>query len=281
MGTGVVSSSRIHDAFTKPRLPTWGLVEMLVTELGGRTPGADAAVEVKRFHALWDAAAEAVSFPQSTDEPGLAHEVAPAVPQTVAVTHVPAAGSPVLQSLLLADIERFSRRDDVEQAYMRRMLFGLLDRVAEVAGVHPAARRQADRGDGAIELIDATFPMANLLRAVLAVVPAELRTLNRLASDSVQLRPRLVLATGNVSRDEHDGWTGVALNDACRLLDAEAVRAALRGGTDTYALCVSDAVYQTTVRHDHPGISVAEFHEIAVPTKKGMLRAWLYQPLPA
>ncbi|MFF4331168.1 hypothetical protein ACFYZT_32265 [Streptomyces sp. NPDC001591] len=250
---------------------------MLVIELAHRTPGADVAAEVKRFHVLWDAAAEADSLAQATDEPGPAQDVSLAVSQSVTFTRVPAVG----RSLLLADIEMFSRRDDVEQAYMRRMLFGLLDRVAEAAGVDPAARRRADRGDGVMELIDASVPMAALLRAVLAVVPAELRAFNRLASDSVQLRPRLVLATGNVSVDEHDGWVGVALSDASRLLDAEAVRAALREGTDTYALCVSDAVYWRTVRQNHPGIRTEEFHEMAVQTKNGTLQAWLHRPLPA
>lgn len=64
MGSGVASSSRIHDAFTKPRLPAWGLVEVLVAELACRVPGgAPADQEVKRFHDLWDAAA-ANAFPE-------------------------------------------------------------------------------------------------------------------------------------------------------------------------------------------------------------------------
>ncbi|MFJ5879192.1 hypothetical protein ACIQD1_31270 [Streptomyces sp. NPDC093088] len=59
LGTGVASSSRIHDAFTKPRLPAWGLVQLLVTELARRIPRADPERETERFHALWEAAAEA------------------------------------------------------------------------------------------------------------------------------------------------------------------------------------------------------------------------------
>ncbi|MEU2510281.1 hypothetical protein ABZ621_37100 [Streptomyces sp. NPDC007863] len=277
MGPGVVSSSRIHDAFTKPRLPTWGLVALLVTELGSRTPGADAAVELKRFHALWDAAAEADTLPQATDEPGRVQEVAPAIHQAATVMDVPESGKSVPSTLLLADIERFSSRDGVEQGYMRRMLSDLLDRVAEAAGIDPAARRRMDQGDAVIERIDVAVPMVNLLRTVLTVLPMELRTVNRLASDAVQLRPRLVLATGNLSMDGH-GWAGVALNDAFRLLDAGAVRAALHGRTDNYVLCVSEAVYWTTVSQNHPGISVAEFHEIGVQTKNGSMRAWLHQP---
>ncbi|WP_432089671.1 hypothetical protein [Streptomyces sp. bgisy095] len=55
----MASSSRIHDAFTKPRLPDWGLVDALVTALAERIPRADPGAESERFHALWEAAAEA------------------------------------------------------------------------------------------------------------------------------------------------------------------------------------------------------------------------------
>lgn len=59
LGAGVASPSRIHDAFTKPRLPAWGLVQVLVTELAQRIPRTEPETEAERFHALWEAAAEA------------------------------------------------------------------------------------------------------------------------------------------------------------------------------------------------------------------------------
>jgi hypothetical protein len=58
IGKGVASPSRVHDVFTKPRLPSWGLVELLVEHLAGRVPGGrPKQEEVKRFHALWETAA--------------------------------------------------------------------------------------------------------------------------------------------------------------------------------------------------------------------------------
>ncbi|MFJ3841981.1 hypothetical protein ACIPY6_41695 [Streptomyces sp. NPDC090054] len=228
----MVSSSRIHDAFTKPRLPTWGLVQMLVAELADRTPEADAVAEVKRFHALWDAAAEADSCLPATDESGSAQEAALGAHHS-AVTDGPAVGGYTQASLLLATFEGFSGRDDLEQAHMRRMLFDLLQGVAEAAGVDPATGGRVDLGDGVIELIDAAVPMANLLRAVLAVVPAELRTVNRLASDSAQIRLRLALVTGIVRANDITWWRSV-VDGSYRLLDSEAMRAALRSGKDAY-----------------------------------------------
>ncbi|MFF5768787.1 hypothetical protein ACFY8F_40520 [Streptomyces tanashiensis] len=75
LGDGVASPSRIHDAFTKPRLPSWGLLDVLVTELARRVPRADPTGVSERFHGLWETAAEASSAPL-TSEGAIAEETA-------------------------------------------------------------------------------------------------------------------------------------------------------------------------------------------------------------
>ncbi|AZM54885.1 hypothetical protein DMA15_21905 [Streptomyces sp. WAC 01529] len=187
---------------------------------------------------------------------------------------------PVSRTILLLDIEKYSDRDDVEQSYLRRMLYGITDRVLESAGIDATLRRRADRGDSVMELIDAAASMTALLRALLTAAPMELRTVNRMASMSAQIRLRAVLATGYVAIDELDGWVGSDLNRACRLLDGELLRAALRERPDDFALCVSEAVHGGIVRHDYPGIPRDEFHAVTVDSKNGPLRAWLHGPVP-
>ncbi|WP_328707778.1 hypothetical protein [Streptomyces mesophilus] len=59
---------------------------------------------------------------------------------------------PLSRTILLLGIERFSDRDDVEQAYLRRMLYSIADRTLEAAGVDETVRLRAVRGglrDGA------------------------------------------------------------------------------------------------------------------------------------
>ncbi|GLW00010.1 hypothetical protein [Streptomyces lavendulae] len=187
---------------------------------------------------------------------------------------------PLHRTFLLVDTERFSDRDDVQQAYLRRMLYDVVDRTLLAAGVDQTLRLRADRGDAIMELIDSSVPVNTLLRALLTEVPAQLRSVNRLAASSAQIRLRAVLATGYVMIDEYDGWVGSDLNHACRLLDGDTLRAALRERHDDYALCVSEAVYSGIVRHEHPGVPSAEFREITVPGKNGPLTAWLHGPLP-
>ncbi|WKD33139.1 hypothetical protein [Streptomyces xanthophaeus] len=187
---------------------------------------------------------------------------------------------PLFRHLLLIDTERYSDRDDVQQAYLRRMLFGIVDRILLSAGADQSLRRRADRGDAVMELIDPAVPLTDLLRALLRDAPAQLRAVNRLAADSAQIRLRAVLATGYVHIDEFDGWVGTDLNNACRLLDGDPLRAALRERPDDYALCVSASVHAGIVAHDHLGIPRDEFHPITVPSKNGPLPAWLHGPLP-
>ncbi|MGV9695225.1 hypothetical protein ACWDTR_05680 [Streptomyces sp. NPDC003470] len=188
--------------------------------------------------------------------------------------------NPVNRTILLLDIERFSDRDDVEQAYLRRMLYDIADRALESAGIDETLRLRADRGDSVMELIDANAPVTALLRALLTEVPAQLRAVNRMASRSAQIRLRGVLASGWVAVDERDGWVGSDLNHACRLLDAALLRAALAERPDDFALCVSDALHAGVVRHDHPGIPADAFHAVTVGSKNGPLKAWLHGPVP-
>ncbi|MER5547590.1 hypothetical protein ABT072_35290 [Streptomyces sp. NPDC002589] len=187
---------------------------------------------------------------------------------------------PVNRTMLLLDIERYSDRDDVEQAYLRRVLYNIADRTLEQAGIDETRRLRADRGDSVMELIDADASVTALLRALLTEVPAQLHGYNRLASSSAQIRLRGVVATGYVAVDEHGGWVGSDLNHACRLLDAPLLRAALRERTGGFALCVSEGVHTGIVRHDHHGIPAEAFHAVTVTSKNGPLRAWLHGPVP-
>ncbi|PVE10124.1 hypothetical protein [Streptomyces scopuliridis] len=184
------------------------------------------------------------------------------------------------RTILLLDIEKYSDRDDVEQRYLRRMLYDIADRALEAAGIDEKRRRRADRGDAVMELIDANASVPRLLRALLTEVPVRLRATNRMASSSAQIRLRSVLATGYVAIDAYDGWVGSDLNHACRLLDADVLRDALRERSDDFVLCVSEQVHAGIVRHDHPGIPAADFHPVTVDSKNGPLQAWLHGPVP-
>ncbi|WP_380790858.1 hypothetical protein ACFE3N_11340 [Streptomyces albidoflavus] len=188
---------------------------------------------------------------------------------------------PVNRTMLLVDIEKFSDRDDVEQAFLRRMLYDVVDRTMERAGIDETLRLRADQGDSVMEFIDPNVPVPQVLRSVISELPAQLKAVNRMASSAAQMRLRAVVASGFIALDERGIWVGSDLNHACRLLDADLLRAALRERPGDVALCVSQSVWTGIVRHHHLGIPAEEFHEVTLASKNGPLPAWLLGPVPA
>ncbi|MGW6244385.1 hypothetical protein [Streptomyces roseolus] len=79
-GVSVASSSRVHDVFRQPRLPDWGLLDILVSALASRIRGLDPSAESQRFHGLWEAAAEASTAMETPDSSPLS-PVDPASPE--------------------------------------------------------------------------------------------------------------------------------------------------------------------------------------------------------
>ena len=103
---------------------------------------------------------------------------------------------PVNRTILLFDIEQFGKRDDVEQAFLRRLLYDVADATLTAAHVDETTRLRADRGDSVMELIDAQIPVPGLLKTLLTETPALLHHKNRLIAASTQMRLRIVLSTG-------------------------------------------------------------------------------------
>jgi class 3 adenylate cyclase len=191
---------------------------------------------------------------------------------------------PVNRTILLLDIEGFSQRDNVEQAFLRRGLHDVVEDILAGAGVERNMQYREDRGDGLIILISAEIPKTALLRALLTTAPDALRDYNRMASSSAQMRLRTVLASGEVALDPYHGTVGGLvgqdLNRACRLLDADVLREALKRRDADCVLCVSTPIYEGIVRHGHRGLRPEEFHRVDVSVKRDRLDGWLHGALP-
>lgn len=189
---------------------------------------------------------------------------------------------PVNRTILLFDVEGFSRRDNVVQGVLRRTLTSVVDRTLMAAGVEPNVQYREDRGDGVIVLLGGDVAKTEVLRALLTVTPDLLHEHNRLASRSAQMRLRVVLAAGEIAHDPQHGTRGGVvghdLNQASRLLDSDALRGALKERVgEGCVLMVSEAVYDGVVRHGHRGVRPELFRRTDVRVKDGVLSAWLHQ----
>lgn len=182
---------------------------------------------------------------------------------------------PVYRTILLFDIEQFGSRDDVEQAFLRRILYDVVDATLVAAGVDETAALRADRGDSVMELIDTRVSVSALMKILLTETPSLLHSKNRLLAGSARMRLRIVLSAGYVAVDELDGWVGSDLNHAVRLLNADVLRDALKQREGDCVLCVSDGIYDGVVRHGPLGVRPDDFHRVTVETKEGPTVAWL------
>ncbi|MFD0275067.1 hypothetical protein ACFVHB_14365 [Kitasatospora sp. NPDC127111] len=189
---------------------------------------------------------------------------------------------PVNRTILLLDIERFSRRDDVVQAVLRRTLKSVVDETLLAAGVEVTQQYREDRGDGLIVLLGGEVAKTAVLRSLLTVTPELLHDHNRLASRGAQMRLRMVLAAGEIAHDPQAGTAGGVvghdLNQSFRLLDSDALRAALaERAEDECVLMVSPVVYEGVVRHGHRGVRPEHFRRTEVTVKDGVLAGWLHR----
>ena len=182
------------------------------------------------------------------------------------------------RTILLFDIAHFGDRDAVESAYLRRALYDITDRVLAAAGIDEGQRQRTDRGDSVIEIMDPSVSVIALLRVLLSETPEQLRAINRMASSSVQLKLRGVLATGQVVGDNHNGWEGSDLNHACRLLEAKPMRDALRDSFHNFVLGIPEHMYEGIVRRKQPGVPPESFERVMFNTKEGKATAWLTTP---
>jgi hypothetical protein len=185
---------------------------------------------------------------------------------------------PTHKTILLTDIEGSGTRLDSETPVLRREMYAVLRETLTAAGVEPTEYRTEDRGDGAFVLIDPAVPKPQLIRALLTTMPMRLYDYNAKAAEGTRVRLRVVVHAGEVALDE-EGALGADLVAAFRLLNAEALKSALRRTEEPTVLCVSDALHRDVVSHRHYGIRHEHFHPFEIDADGGTRKGWYFDPL--
>lgn len=178
---------------------------------------------------------------------------------------------PEYRSILVVDIAGFGRWPNPHQIMARDVLTNAVRDGFRTAGVRPADLGWQDRGDGMMVLIPAGVSKVDILDPVIPQVICRLRRHN--ATAAPRIRIRVSLHAGEVHRDAH-GWVGSDLNTACRLADADPVRAGLHGDA---VLVVSDVLYRSVVRHGYRRVDPAAFTRVEVAEKEVREPAWVAQ----
>jgi class 3 adenylate cyclase len=162
---------------------------------------------------------------------------------------------PVHRSIVAVDLEGSTRRTNPVKGELRRVLYDLLDRALQAAGIGPRHLEQlTDRGDGVLILIRPhdDVPKTVLLGRLIPLLTALLIEHNAAVSrPELQLRLRAVVHAGEV-HDDGRGFYGDDLDVAFRLLDSPAVKRALReASASPLVLVVSEEIFTGIVRHGY------------------------------
>ncbi|WP_051742730.1 hypothetical protein [Kitasatospora sp. MBT66] len=186
----------------------------------------------------------------------------------------------VRRVVLVVDIEAYSGRPYWVQQAVQERLDRALDHACGRAGVDRGRCEAQDRGDGQLLLLPPDVDEAKALPGLVLGLRDALHTLNRAPGTAGRLRIRAALAQGGVQRAAL-GYVARAVETACRLLDCEHARSALKDTPDTdLALVVADDLFADAFAAGAGGLPVDAFTSItvAVPAKRFKTKAWLGTP---
>lgn len=191
--------------------------------------------------------------------------------------------APVHRLIFAVDIEGSTERTNPAKGELRRILYELLDRALEEAGI--AARHlepYADRGDSVLILIRPhdDVPKTLLLGRLIPLLTALLAEHNAsVARPELQMRLRAVVHAGEVHEDDK-GFYGDDLDAALRLLEAPRLKKALKEAVASpLILVVSEEIFHGIVEQGY--LDDAPFRPlIRVRVGRRQRKGWVHVPVP-
>jgi hypothetical protein len=182
----------------------------------------------------------------------------------------------VHRSFVIVDIERYGRRANEDQRWLRQQMYQVVRAALQDAGIDWDTCVPHDRGDSIILLVPPDVSKTDLTDTFVERLDRQLAAYARRAAAPVRMRMRLALHAGEVSQDEY-GWVGTDLNTACRLADLQAARDALTETEDAnLVVVVSDPWFKSVVSQDPVLVEHFAFREISFQAKEVDDRAWLH-----
>ncbi|MXG27622.1 hypothetical protein [Streptomyces sp. YIM 132580] len=182
--------------------------------------------------------------------------------------------------IVLVDIEGFSLRPESTQTALNDAVHEVTTSALDQrAGVSSSGYEVADRGDGLLVLLQPTISSTLLLREMVRGLDDSLIEYNRKHISEYRMRLRVGLHSGGVVQ-KGQRWTGSAINDLTRLVDAAPVKDVLKAAKRArLALVLTEAMYGDAVRGRFPGIDPAAYLPFDFVTKhQEERRGWVMVP---
>jgi hypothetical protein len=180
---------------------------------------------------------------------------------------------------VVVDIEGFSQRSDPVQRSLRRAMYEVLTTAVDDAHLTWVDFHPQDRGDGVIMIVGGHVSPVALAGEFVRALEWGLAEKAGIHSADHQMRFRVALHQGLANPDD-EGWSGDAINTACRLVDAQPLRDTLAEARRAQvALIVSNSFYQSVIRPGHRSMDPSTFAPVTVTSKNLVdFSAWVQVP---
>jgi hypothetical protein len=193
---------------------------------------------------------------------------------------VPEFVDPERRVLICADMECYSRRDNLLQHRAQSAFTRILNEATTELGLSRVTWQIQQGGDGELAILPAGTSERAVVTGLAPIVDRLLREHNRGLAPEARVRLRIAVHQGLVHLDGANGFPGEAVVHVCRLADAPPLKAALRrfAGADI-ALIVSDAIFRDVVQH-YRDLRPEHFARVSatLPDKNFSAVAWIYVP---
>ncbi|MEV2241566.1 hypothetical protein [Micromonospora sp. NPDC049891] len=185
---------------------------------------------------------------------------------------------PERRLLVCVDMERYSRRTNLQQYEAQQDFHRMLREAAGEVGMDRVGWTTQQSGDGELAILPRDIPEARVIGRFVPELNRLLRRYNVSRLAAARIRLRVAVHQGMVHLDGANGFPGQAVVLVSRLCDAEPVRRALAAFPDAgIALVVSSDIYRDVVTEYPEEIRPERFRRIdVVHAAKGFREpAWL------
>lgn len=181
----------------------------------------------------------------------------------------------VYRMLLAVDVEKYSKRNAMEQFHAQRDLRQTLEEAASRCGLDRELWHKQVRGDGELAVLPADVDVAHVVGTFVRHLETALVDLNAGKSGRRALRLRLAMHYGTLAPGPF-GPIGDAPIVVSRLLDAAPLRRHLAERRDgDLGLVVSDSLFQDIVSTGFCSLGPSDFDAIRVTAKGVCYRGYI------
>jgi hypothetical protein len=184
---------------------------------------------------------------------------------------------------VVADIERFSGRGNLNQLAIQGSLREVIEAAVGHAAIPWHAVETEDKGDGLLVQLPPDIDEPRVIPALVSGLSLALQRANAGTPPLRRIRLRVAITQG-IRHIGPTGRIGDAVIAACRMVDCHELRAALARYPDRMVgVIVADDLYRDVIAHGYPGLDPAAFDQvsISIPEKRFTELAWTHVPEPA